>query len=28
LFSPFHTQADVDAHTRQFDAALLALTGR
>ena len=28
LFSPFHTQADVDAHTEQFDSALLALTGR
>lgn len=28
LFSPFHTTADVDVHTEQFDAALTALFGR
>jgi glutamate-1-semialdehyde 2,1-aminomutase len=28
LFSPFHTQADVDCHTEQFESALVALTGR
>ena len=27
LFSPFHTQADVDAHTTVFRAAVEALVG-
>jgi glutamate-1-semialdehyde 2,1-aminomutase len=27
LFSPFHTQADVDAHTTVFRAAVEALLG-
>lgn len=28
LFSPFHTELDVERHTEQFEAALVALTGR
>ena len=28
LFSPFHTPADVEVHSEQFDAALTALFGR